>query len=121
MLLAEFVGAPEHGAEKVRGILRRGARVDPVPVREEQAEALFGERKEDVVLAREVAVDGGRAVLDAIGDLANRDFLVAVRDEELAGCIEDRPCDRLAVPFVSFFDAQVLYFPAVIYRVVWPR
>ena len=38
----------------------------------EDAEALLGEREEDVVLAREVAVDRGGAVFDAIGDLPHR-------------------------------------------------
>ena len=72
----------------------------------EQPEPLFGEREEDVVLDWEVAVDGGRAVLDALGDLADRDVLEALGDEQLAGGVENGPPHRLAVAFLSFFDAH---------------
>jgi hypothetical protein len=37
----------------------------------QELEAVFGEGEEDVVLAGEVAVDRGRAVLDLFGDLPN--------------------------------------------------
>ena len=84
------------------------ARLDALAVREEQPEAFLREREEDVVLAREVAVDRGRAVLDPVGDLPDRHFLVAVGDEQLARGVEDRPEHGLPVPFLSFFDSQVL-------------
>ena len=87
---------------------RRGARRSAE--REQQPEAFLGEREEDVVLAGEVAVDGRRAVLDALGDLADGDFLVSVGDEELARRIQNRSGDRLPVPFLTFFHTQVLYF-----------
>src|SRR5215471_18382885 len=67
MLLAEFVVTPEDPPQGVGGIVvRRG--LDAVGVREEQAEPFLGQREEDVVLAREIAVDRRRAVLDPVGD-----------------------------------------------------
>ena len=45
----------------------------------EAAEAVLGEREVDVVLAGEVAVDGGGAVLDALRNLADRDVTIALR------------------------------------------
>ncbi len=72
----------------------------------EEAEAFLCERIEDVVLAGEVAVDGGGAVLDPFGDLANGNVVEALGDKEFARRVEDRPADRLAVPFVSFFDSH---------------
>jgi hypothetical protein len=68
MLLAELVVARENRAQRVRGVLP-GAVLDVAAVREEEAEAFLREREEDVVLAREVAVDGGRAVFDLVRDL----------------------------------------------------
>ena len=55
----------------------------------EAAKAFLGEREEDVVLAGEVAVDGGGAVFDALGDLADRDVPIAFGDEEVARGVED--------------------------------
>src|SRR2546430_7523300 len=74
MLTAELVDAPEDRADsqqRVEPLERVATPFDSwVP---EQAEALLGECEEDVVLAREVAVDRGRAVLDAFGNLADGD------------------------------------------------
>src|SRR5207244_2232677 len=67
VVAAELVEAPEDGAHALdlRGagkcrIVRDRRRVA------EQLKAFFGEREEDVVLAREVAVDRGRAVLNPL-------------------------------------------------------
>src|SRR6185503_4388862 len=67
----------------------------------EDAEALLGEGEEDVVLALEVAVDRGRAVVDAVGNLAHRDVLVPLLDEEVAGGIENGLLDALPVAFLA--------------------
>jgi len=40
----------------------------------QQMEAFLGERKEDVVLRRKVAVERCRAVFDALGDLSIETF-----------------------------------------------
>ena len=61
----------------------------------EQAEPFFGQREEDVVLRREVAVDGARAVFDLRGDVADRHLRVAVGDEQLQRRIEDGAPDSL--------------------------
>ena len=108
VVLAELVVAPEHRAELVDRI--RLARPRRSAEREQQAEPFLGERQEDVVLAREIAVDGGRAVLDPLGDLANGDVLVAVADEEVARGIQNGSANSLAVAFLSFFQTQLLYF-----------
>ena len=68
--------------------------------------AFLGQREEDVVLAGEVAVDRRRAVLDAIRNLADRDVLIALGDEKIARRIQNRPRDRLALPFLTFLDSQ---------------
>src|SRR5262245_41855335 len=102
---AELVDTPERLANRrhriglltVAQLGRRG---------EEDVEPFLRERVEDVVLAREVAVDGRWAVLDALGDLADRDVVVPLGDEQGARRIEDRPCDRLALPLLTFFDSQ---------------
>ena len=72
-----------------------------------QAESVFGQGEEDVVLALEVAVDGGGAVFDALGNLADRDVLIALGDEEVARGVEDGLPDRLALAFVAFLDSHV--------------
>ncbi len=82
-------------------------RGDAVVDTAQQPEALFGEREKNVVLGREVAVDGGRAVLDPLGDLADRDVLIALGDEQLARRIENGAADGFAIPFLTFFDAHV--------------
>src|SRR5262249_50760332 len=88
-------------------VARRGA------VRKQQAEAFLRQREEDVVLAGEVAVDGGRAVFDALGDLADRDFVIPMSNEELPGSIQNGWADRFSVAFLTFFEAQCLDFPWV--------
>jgi hypothetical protein len=46
-----------------------------------KSKSFFSERVEAVVFRWEISVDGRRAVLDALGDLANRDVLVAVSNK----------------------------------------
>ena len=62
---------------------------------EELAEAFFGEREEQVVLARKVAVEGRGAVLDLFRDLADRHVPVALGDEQLPGRVQN-PCSAAA-------------------------
>ena len=68
LLLGELVVGPPGGANLLEWVFMRHHAPHP---RIEPAEALFGEGEEDVVLAREVAVDRGGAVLDPLGDLAD--------------------------------------------------
>ena len=102
VLAAEFVDAPEDRADAIQR-RQRGESVlaDEIAGIAQQPESLFGQREEDVVLAREVEVDGGGAVLDPFGDLADRDVLVALGDEQFAGGVENRrggrPRDRVRV------------------------
>ena len=72
----------------------------------QQMEAFLGERKEDVVLRRKVAVERCRAVFDALGNLSNRNVLVTLVDEQLARRVENRSADGLPVPFLAFLDAH---------------
>ena len=74
----------------------------------ESPEPLFGEREEDVVLAGEIAVDGGGAVLDPLGDLANGNVAVALGDEEVASGVEDGFPNGLPFAVLSFFDTHAL-------------
>jgi hypothetical protein len=68
--------------------------------------ALLGQREEDFVLAGEVAVDGRRAVFDALGDLAHRDVPVALGEEEITGGAQNRLAHRVSFPFLSFLYAH---------------
>ncbi len=110
MLAAEFVDAPEDGRDAFeRGaFLARGVHGDQVVARVEQTEAFLRERIKDVVLAWEVPVDGGGAVFDFLGDLADGDVAVALADEQLPGRIEDGPVDSFAISLLTFFDAHTL-------------
>jgi hypothetical protein len=49
----------------------------------------FGKGQEDVILAREVGIESRGAVLDAIGDLAQRDLSNTLGDEQFARCGQD--------------------------------
>jgi len=102
MLLAERVQAPEASSNLLDGIGNRHFRAWC----EQHPETLFGEREENVVLAREVAVDGGGTVFDLFRNLSNRDVLVPLRDEEFAGRIQNRPGYCLSFPFVPFLYTQ---------------
>ena len=74
---------------------------------EEHVEAFLREGEEDVVLAGEVAVDRGGAVLDLLRDLADRDVLVALGDEELPGSVQYGAGRCLTLPFLTFLDPHV--------------
>src|SRR5260221_11346579 len=104
MLAAEFIEAPDNLANPVERLERVELGIEPchAVARAEQPEALFGERVEDVVLAGEVSVEGGRAVFDTLGDLADGHVAVALGHEELAGGIEDGPAHCLAISLLTF-------------------
>ncbi|MBI3403384.1 MAG: hypothetical protein HY048_18390 [Acidobacteria bacterium] len=57
-------------------------------------------------LLGEVPVQRARAVLDALGDLADRNVLKALADEQIAGGVENRSPDGLAISLLSFFDTH---------------
>ena len=84
--LAELVDPPEARADRVHRIGATGA---SLAARKQQPESFLRERQEDVVLAGEIAVDGGGAVLDLLGDLPDRHVLIALRDEQLARGVEN--------------------------------
>ena len=67
------------------------------------AEAFLGEREEDLVLRREVAVDRAGAVFDLGGDVADGDLGVAVGDEELERGVEDGATRGLTRVLLAFF------------------
>src|SRR5262249_13689916 len=104
MLAAEVVEAPENRADSIERL--ELAELGGVRTRVEQAGTLFGERVEDVVLAWEVAVDGGRAVFDPLGDLVDGHVAVAFGNEELPGGIEDGPADGLAIALLTFLNTH---------------
>src|SRR5215831_2161870 len=70
MLAAEVVKAPEDLADALDrlGGGQPGDEGRRTVDRVQQAKAFLRERVEDVVLAREVPVNGGRAVLNLLGD-----------------------------------------------------
>jgi hypothetical protein len=108
LLAAELIEPPEDGAHALER--RRIVETWIVAHRggiAEQAEPFFRELEEDVVFTWKVAVNRGGAVFDAFGDLPDRNVLESFGDEELARRVEDRSPDRLAVAFVSLFDAHV--------------
>jgi hypothetical protein len=102
MALAELVQPPEACADLIDGICGGLS----VVARKEDSEPLFGERQEDVVLAGKIAVDGGRAVLNLLRDLADRDVLVTLGDKQIARSVQNRPGDRLPFPFLTFLDSH---------------
>ena len=69
-------------------------------------EALFGEGEENLVLAREVAVDGGRAVLNTFGDAPHRHRAIAFGDEQLARGVEDGVPHGRAIAVLAFLDSH---------------
>ena len=102
MVFAELVEAPETSADFLNridrgGFMRRG---------EQHPEALFGKRQEDVVLAWEIPINRRRAVFDFFGDFPDGNVSISLGDEQLAGGVENRPGDRLPLPFLTFFDSQ---------------
>jgi hypothetical protein len=102
MYLAELIKTPETSPDLVDGIDRRLF----VAWREEHPKTFLGEGQENVVFAFEIAVDGGGAVLNFFRDLANRNVLISLRYEQFAGSIQNRPRNRLPLPFLTFLDSQ---------------
>ncbi len=72
----------------------------------EQSESLLRQREKDVVLARKVAVDRGRAVFDSLGNLADGNVLVTLGDEQFPGGVENSTPYRLAVALLAFLNAH---------------
>src|SRR5262249_38376840 len=72
-----------------------------------ELESFFSEGVENVVFRREISVDGCGAVLDALGDLANRDMLIAVSNEQIAGRVQNGAANRFSLASLSLFDAHV--------------
>ncbi len=104
LVLAELVETPRDGAHVVERIVAR--RVGELALAN-LAEAFFGEREEDLVLRREVAVDRRRAVFDLGGDVADGDLGVPVGDEELERGIEDGAPRALTRVLLTFFSAHL--------------
>src|SRR6266487_6175124 len=100
MLTAEPIEPPENGPNPFEWTGRLGA----VGRIAEQPEPFLGEREKDVVLARKVAVDGRRAVLDALRDFSNRHVPVALGREEIARGVENGSTDGLPVALLAFLD-----------------
>src|SRR5262249_37613031 len=69
------------------------------------------------LLVLEMQVDGGRRVLDARGDLAHGDRLVALVREQLAGRVQDLRPQLLALSLPSFLGSQtaLLFLTLLIY------
>jgi hypothetical protein len=100
MLTAESIDPPENGSNP----LERTKRLAAVGRVAEQPEPFFGEREKDVVLARKVAVDCGRAIFDALRDLSNRDVSVPFDGEQFAGGVEDSSTDGFPIALLALFN-----------------
>ena len=103
VVLRELVEGPPAAAQVVDRVGSAGHGFDGLI---EALESFLGEREEDVVLTGEVAVDRRRAVLDALGDLADRDLSVTLGDEEVPRCGENGVADREPLSVLSFLDAH---------------
>ena len=106
LLLRELVERPPTGAHVVERARRVG--IGGAHLLVEAMKAFLGQGEEDVVLAGEVAVDGRGAVLDALGDLANRDALIAFGDEQVARGGEDGGGDGLPFTVLAFFCSHIV-------------
>src|SRR5438552_3229324 len=107
MLTAEPIKPPENGPNPFEWPGRLGA----VGRIAEQPEPFLSEREKDVVLARKVAVDGRRAVLDALRDFSNRHVPVALGREEIARGVENGSTDGFPVALLAFFDPHLADVP----------
>ena len=103
LLLAEL-GEPPQGRAHI--VERIGTRHVADLAAADLTEAFLGEREEDFVLRREVAVDGGRTVSDLGGDISDGNLRVAVGDEELEGGIEDGAPRALAGLLLALFSTH---------------
>jgi hypothetical protein len=73
---------------------------------EENLEALLVHGVENLVLVLEIQVDRGRAVLDAVGNLADGGFFVAFLDEQVHGGLKDQVLHFLLFPFLPFSNSH---------------
>src|SRR5688572_7181841 len=101
--LAELVHAPEGPAYCLQGIRLAGARRIGST---QDAKPFLRQREEDVVLAREIAVDRTRAVFDALRNLSYRDVVIPLGDEEIPGRVQNGSGDSLALALLTFFNSQ---------------
>jgi hypothetical protein len=103
VLLGEFVEGPPaaaHFLERAVGLHRR------LHFLIEQMKPFRSECEEDVVLAREVAIDGGGAIFNSLGDLADRDALIAFGHEQVARGAQNGGGNGLPFPVLAFFCAH---------------
>src|SRR5262249_12118714 len=108
LFAAELVEPPEYRAYAVERRQRAQVLLTPLGVSRiaQQAKPLLGEGEEDVVLARKVAVNRGRAVFDPLGDLPDGDVREPFGDEELARGIQDGSAYGFAIALVAFLDSH---------------
>ena len=105
MRLAEFVDPPERSPDWLQQVSVRIVRL-ALGRREQDAEPFFGQREEDVVFTGEIAVDRGGAVFDPLGNLADRDVVIALGDEQVSSRIQNGPRNCLPLPSLTFLDSQ---------------
>ena len=102
--LAELIDPPHDSpnpSHRVR-LVERGNRS-----RKKQPETFLSQREKDVVLAGEIAVNRSWAVFDPLGYFPDRYVVITLGDEQVPGCIQNRPRNRLPLPFLTFFDPQI--------------
>ena len=104
LLFAELVQPPRGGAHIVERVVAR--RTGELPGAE-LSEAFLGEGEEDLILRREVAVDGAGAVFDLGGDVSNGDLRVPVCDEEFERGVQNGAARAFARELLAFFSARV--------------
>ena len=103
LLLAELGETPQRRAHVVERI---GARRVADLAAADLTEAFLGQREEDLVLRREVAVDRGRTVFDLGGDGSDGNLGVAVGDEKLEGGVKDGATRAFTRLLLAFFAAH---------------
>src|SRR5262245_59315998 len=98
MALAEIVELASAGGEVVQRIAGLGLLE---MTRAKQAEPLFGESEEDVVLRGEVAVNRAWAVFDPRRDISDGNVGVSFSNEQLQGGIENGAASRFSCPLLA--------------------
>src|SRR5579872_4753118 len=68
---------------------------------------LMTEFAEEFFFVGEVDVDGGRRVLDLVGDATHRDAFVTFRDKQLASGVEDLVPRLRLLAFAPFLHAHI--------------
>ena len=69
-------------------------------------EVLVAQLPQERLFVPEVEVDGGRRVLDSLGDAAHRHGVVSLLGEELPRGVEDPRPQLLSLPLASFHSTQ---------------